>query len=354
MTHPNHRHPRAFAAVGIAVVLAVAAGCAGSSPTRSTPSPGPATHTLPVATPTVVTPTSSPSPTIEITPSPTASPLPAYRLPPVNSCDPASVPGAIPVAPAGVAAGSFTLHVPILMYHRIVPLAEAGNSLRGLVVPPETFAAQLHALAGAGWHTITMATLANDLQARVTPPPRTFVITIDDGWSDGYDYAFPIMRALGFVATYFVVTDRIDGAEALSSEELRTLVAAGDEIGDHTMDHVNLTAQSDANLKYEIDTAAARIAEVTGVWPESLAYPSGHADSRVVAAVAACEGLRMAVIESHLTVTTPGAPAASGASPAPVTTVTFQAYETSAARFMVPRIRVSPGTAPATLLAWLG
>ena len=54
------------------------------------------------------------------------------------------------------------------------------------------------ALAAAGWHTITMATLANDLQANVKPPERTFAITIDDGWDDGYTYALPILAQHGF------------------------------------------------------------------------------------------------------------------------------------------------------------
>jgi hypothetical protein len=59
------------------------------------------------------------------------------------------------------------------LYHRIVPLAEAGNSISGLVVPPDRFDAQLTALAGAGWHTITMAPHATDLQsmARLAEDP---------------------------------------------------------------------------------------------------------------------------------------------------------------------------------------
>jgi hypothetical protein len=38
----------------------------------------------------------------------------------------------------------------------------------------------------------------------------------------------------------------------------------------------------------------------------------------------------------------------------PSSTKTLQAYETWADRFLTPRIRVTPGTTPATLLAWLG
>ena len=196
-----------------------------------------------------------------------------------------------------------------------------------------------------------MAMLANDLVAHVTPPAKTFLITIDDGWYDGYTYALPILQSHGFAATYFVIAGRIDHPNFLSSAELRALVAAGDEIGDHTMDHVNLTAQGTAKLKYEIDAAAARIAQVTGVWPQSLAYPSGHEDSLVVVAVAACQELRIAVIEGHLVMVQPAAPEP-GASPTPLLT-TLQAYESPANQFVIPRIRVSPGTTPAGLLAWL-
>ena len=50
----------------------------------------------------------------------------------------------------------------------------------------------------------------------------------------------------------------------------------------------------------------------------------------------------MAVIESALQVVAPSG------------TRSLQAYETWADRFLVPRIRVTPGTTPATLLGWLG
>ena len=49
------------------------------------------------------------------------------------------------------------------MYHRIIPTSEAGNSAPGLVVSPEMFSAQLKALRDAGWQSITMATLADDM-----------------------------------------------------------------------------------------------------------------------------------------------------------------------------------------------
>ncbi len=245
------------------------------------------------------------------------------------------MPGAIPVtAPASGKASSFALHVPIIEYHRIVPIADAGDSRPGLVVPPATFTAQLRVFKSAGWHTITMATLANDLQAHVRPPARTFVITIDDGWDDGYTYALPILEQDGFVATYFVIGSRIDRPDFLSSAELQALVAAGDEIGDHTMDHVDLAHQTTAKLTYEIDVAAARIAQVTGHWPESLAYPYGGVNQRAATGVAACQEMRIAVIEK--------------------TGGKSVVLETWSNRFAVSRIEISSSTKMADLVAELG
>lgn len=339
------------AAAGLAVLLA--AGCATPgaatlSPSRMPPTRGAASPAIAVAS---ATPSSTPIPSS--IPSPTATtttltwtPPPAGTYPVVNSCDPSSVPTAIPVtAPPIDPAGSFTLNVPVLMYHRVVPAAEAGDSIPSLVVPPETFDAQLTALVKSGWQTITMATLADDLATHTKLPARTIVITLDDGWYDGYTYALPILRSHQMVATFYVIASRIDQKDFLSSTQLRVMVAAGDDIGDHSMDHANLTGLGATDLKYEIDVGASRIAQVTGRWPESLAYPSGYQNTGVRAAVAACQGLRIAVLNAALYLDSPG--------PAPTTTL-YQGYVTDRFRFQVPRVRVTPGTTPATLLYLLG
>jgi peptidoglycan/xylan/chitin deacetylase (PgdA/CDA1 family) len=381
----------AFAAAGVVVLVLVGATLAfriGTSAATRSPAPsqiGVASAATAVASAATNAPAPSPTPSPAITAAPSPTLPPANTYPLVNSCDPSSVPWAIPVTtPAVGKVGTFVLQVPVLMYHRIVPAAEAGNSIPGLVVAPEIFSAQLDALQKGGWHTITMARLATDLQAHIKPPPKTFVITIDDGWDDGYTYALPVLAKHGFVATYFVIAGRIDAPDFLSSAHLRTLIGAGDEIGDHTMDH-DLAGQTADKLKYEIDAAAARIAQVTGVWPESLAYPSGGVDTAAAAAVAACGELRTAVIEAPPASTavpspTPVPSSTSGLTPAPsptprptaapsasaapaaalpaaalmaATTTMPAVYETWATRWTIPRLRVTPSTVPAYLLAEL-
>jgi len=116
------------------VVLMVAAACGTANPGGRTPSPTLATINEPL--PTAASPSPTAKPEQQPVPEPPdhgapATPPPlAGSLPLVNSCTPASVPSAIPVtAPASPKPGSFTLHVPILMYHRIVPFAEAGTRI---------------------------------------------------------------------------------------------------------------------------------------------------------------------------------------------------------------------------------
>jgi peptidoglycan/xylan/chitin deacetylase (PgdA/CDA1 family) len=229
--------------------------------------------------------------------------------------------------PAVKAKRTFALRVPVLMYHRIVPYAEATGSLRGLIVPPPVFAGQLDALQRAGWHAITVAQLADDLAAGITPTPKTFVLTFDDGWGDGYTYALPILEAHGFVGTFYVIAGRIDSGSFLTSAQLRDLIEAGDEIGDHTMDHVPLEHQNSSRLAYEIDAAAATIASATGQWPTTLAYPTGSFDMTTEHAVQACMPMKMALIEGQAT------------------------YETWATRFQIPRLKVTASMTPGALLA---
>jgi peptidoglycan/xylan/chitin deacetylase (PgdA/CDA1 family) len=308
--------PRNVVACSAALLLVAAlfAACGSAGPT---PSGSPSSATFSAL--------ASPANTVTASPSPRP-----FSVVMATSCDPSQVPYAAPVPSSSPAVSArFTLMVPILMYHRIVPFAEAGNSLSSLVVPPAKFSDQLTALSSAGWHTITLSALADDLAAGVKPPPKTFVITIDDGWEDGYIYALPILEGHGFVATYFMVASRIDRPDFLSAEQLRTIIANGSEVGDHTMTHIDVAGGTSATRIYQIDAAAATIASATGRWPDVFAYPSGAYSLQAEATVQACTGMKMAVIEGDGT------------------------YETWANRFATPRVKVYPGTSPAALLQWV-
>jgi peptidoglycan/xylan/chitin deacetylase (PgdA/CDA1 family) len=223
----------------------------------------------------------------------------------------------------------FALRVPVVMYHRVAPADQVGRSLSSLVVPPDVFAAQLEALVAAGWRSITAADLAADLADGVAPPPRTFVITFDDGRSDGYTEALPILQRLDLVATFYVITGRISNdSGSLSASQLRRMAAAGMEIGSHTVGHVRLTTTSLSSALDQLSGSAARIAAVTGQRPTTFAYPFGTTDPLRQDLVRQA-GYAMAFTE------------ADGC---------WMSWPT---RLMAPRVRVTPSTTPEGLLRTL-
>ena len=92
-----------------------------------------------------------------------------------------------------------TESVPILMYHVILP-APPGAPFPGLYVPPAEFSAQMHALAAAGYHAVTMNQMWDNWH-RGTPlgPGKPIVISFDNGYESQSRYALPVLRAMGWV-----------------------------------------------------------------------------------------------------------------------------------------------------------
>ncbi len=223
---------------------------------------------------------------------------------------------------------AFEWHVPVLMYHVIDYAAQASGDIPGLVVAPNVFAAQLGAAKAAGWSTITAATLARDMATGVEPPRRTFVISIDDGHEDGFTQAFPILQQDGFVATFYVPTERIGHPGDLSQSEIATLVTAGMEVADHTMTHVPLASVPPAEAVSQIDGSVAALTQLLGAPPTTFAYPFGSHDAAVEADLAQAEFLVAFTTVEGCSESIPG-------------------------RLAEPRMRVGPGTTPAMLVSEL-
>ncbi len=92
--------------------------------------------------------------------------------------------------------------LPVLMYHHVSPNA-------GLVtISPECFAAQMLALKKAGYQTLSTLDLENFFKGE-TLPPKSVLITFDDGYLDNRVFAYPVLKALKMRAVIFVVTDWI-------------------------------------------------------------------------------------------------------------------------------------------------
>ncbi len=93
-----------------------------------------------------------------------------------------------------------SVRVPILLYHGIG--YEEGNSL---IVSPETFEAQMAALADAGYTALFFSELVSFVEQGTPLPEKPIVITFDDGYRNNYEYALPILEKYGLRATVHVI-----------------------------------------------------------------------------------------------------------------------------------------------------
>jgi len=169
-----------------------------------------------------------------------------------------------------------------------------------LAVPETVLRSQLTVLARRGYVGLTLSEAERHRSEGILPP-RSLVVTFDDGYSSTVRAA-PIMAELGFPGTLFVVTQFVESGEHLcwpgidqwlaaeTRDELRplrwpeleALAEWGWEIGSHTVSHPLLTAVDDERLSRELRESRATITARLGAC-SSLSYPYGVADERVVA-----------------------------------------------------------------------
>src|SRR5512139_541224 len=182
------------------------------------------------------------------------------------------------------------MRVPILMYHNIGTPPE-GARLRGLYVRSKSFARQMRLLRLLGFQGLSMAAampyLRGEKQGRVA------VITLDDGYLDTYENALPALRANGFSATCYFVSDRLgqsndwDAATLkvnkplMNGAQMREWQAAGMEVGAHSRSHPRLTGCSDAALRDEVRGSRHALEDVLGTPVQQFCYPYGDVDARV-------------------------------------------------------------------------
>lgn len=213
-------------------------------------------------TPIVIPPTYTPSPTF--TPTATDTPLPTDTPTPTDTPEPVYNPAGNVVAP-------------ILLYHHI---SDAGNGNR-YYVTPDVFRTQLQALRDRGYTSITVTDLVNVIINGGDLPARPVVLTFDDGNIDIYQNAFPIMQEMGFVGTFYIVGNRLQSRYFVNADQLTEMIAAGWEIGNHSMSHIDLTKDHSV-IGYEVATSRSMLEDALGVKINTFAYPYGIIDDFVV------------------------------------------------------------------------
>jgi peptidoglycan/xylan/chitin deacetylase (PgdA/CDA1 family) len=117
--------------------------------------------------------------------------------------------------------------------------------------------------------------------------PTVVTLTFDDGLADQYGVRSALAQ-YSLHATFFVNSNRIEsGASYLTWSQLSDLAAAGNEIGGHTLDHVDLTSVSATEAQHQVcDDRQALISH--GFTITSFAYPFGARNSSLYSILQGC------------------------------------------------------------------
>lgn len=184
--------------------------------------------------------------------------------------------------------GARTITLPILMYHyiRTPPPMRVDWMGYKLSVSPEDFNAQMDWLADNRYHPVDF----NDVRAYfggVQPlPSKPVVITLDDGYSDLYTSAYPILKAHRFKAVAYIVKNFVGQSRYVNRDQILEMDRAGIEIASHTVDHPNLSRSSFGSIMYQLSESKRWLEDLTGHPVVDFAYPSGKYSSQVIAALA--------------------------------------------------------------------
>ena len=192
-----------------------------------------------------------------------------------------------PSNPTGVEATGYQL-VPILCYHNLGPQSKGR-----LLLSVAQFEQQMRYLKAQGYRVISLSDFLDWLRLKRQLPKRAVVLTFDDGYRAFREYAYPILKELGFGATLFVYTDYVGaGRNAFSWDELRGLAAEGFDIQAHSKTHADLRrtvgesdAQYTARMQAELGEPLKLFQRHLGRPSQLLAYPYGRVDDDLLVKV---------------------------------------------------------------------
>lgn len=139
--------------------------------------------------------------------------------------------------------------IPIFMYHHISSFSHA-TPLKSLFVSPKVFQAQMKLMYSLGYEGKSISELMPFLKGE--KEGKVFGITFDDGYQDVYFNALPILKKFKFSSTCYIVSGQIDGYnrwdekhkdrhQLMTFDQLKNWLESGQDVGVHTVNHVNLS-----------------------------------------------------------------------------------------------------------------
>ncbi len=178
----------------------------------------------------------------------------------------------------------FVVHVPVLMYHYVRDAVPPTEELSyHLSVKVAELDRQFEYLSKNGFQTISLNDLYESLVNRTPLPPKSVIITFDDGYRDFYQNAFPIIKKYNLRVVSFYVGNYTNYPNYMSWSMLKEIHNSGlVDVQSHTLSHFLLTKISPDERRREIFESKRLLEEGLGKKINYLAYPYGDYNEEVV------------------------------------------------------------------------
>ncbi len=179
----------------------------------------------------------------------------------------------------------YCLYVPVLVYHHIQPEATARQlGQTSLTVDNGIFAQQMEYLATHGYNAIWASDLVNALRNHTGLPPKSILITMDDGYADNDIYALPVLKQYGLKANLMLASGLVgSNPDMLTWSQVADMKNSGlYYFTDHTWSHYAISNGPQSKIQFEITTAQNEIQQHTGQTVNIFTYPYGSFNSNAI------------------------------------------------------------------------
>jgi peptidoglycan/xylan/chitin deacetylase (PgdA/CDA1 family) len=164
--------------------------------------------------------------------------------------------------------------VPVLMYHSFN--AEEHRPIP--YIDPKIFKKQMEFLAKNNYNAINPGKAITYMTKKEKMPPKTVLITADDGYLNFYENAYPVLKEYNLPSTIFIAIDKIEQPGYLGWKELREMSDSGlVTIGSHTKSHPWLPSASvdEEKLHDELAVSKEVLEKGLGKSVDFICYPNG-------------------------------------------------------------------------------
>lgn len=175
-----------------------------------------------------------------------------------------------------------------LSYHII------NSAIRDTIaIAGEAFEQQLAYLNEHGYTTLSLAQAIADINGTRQAPPRSLLLTFDDGYADNAHVALPLLQAYNMRATLFIITGYIGqsnrwntracyDAQHMTWDEVRHWHKRGGDLGGHSHLHHCMTRLRSDELQETVLLNKRLLEQETGIVPRAFAYPYGRFNQGVI------------------------------------------------------------------------